>query len=100
MTSTSTGALAGLSLRDIGIAASPRRQRALLDFLFCELNLHRVSARTGKDNIRSWKLMERLGMRREAHFRQSHTNLDNRWADEYVCAVLESDWTTVRNASR
>lgn len=84
--------------RDRGIATEAAH--ALLDFLFCKLNLHRVSARTGEDNIRSRKLMEQLGMRREGHFRQSHTNLGNRWVDEYVCAVLERDWTTVRNASR
>lgn len=46
--------------------------RGLLSFGFKEMKLHRISARTGLDNTRSWRLMERLGMRREAHFRQSH----------------------------
>jgi len=44
----------------------------LISFGFTELGLHRIAARTGLDNTRSWRLMERLGMRREAHFRQSH----------------------------
>jgi len=35
--------------------------------------------------------MERLGMRREAHFRQSHIVMDA-WRDEYVYAVLADEW--------
>jgi len=44
----------------------------LLSFGFKEMKPHRISARTGFDNTHSWRLMERLGMRREAHFKQSH----------------------------
>jgi RimJ/RimL family protein N-acetyltransferase len=65
--------------------------RALLGFGFDHLGLHRISARTGKDNVRSWRLMERLGMRREAHFRESHV-VEGEWRDEFVYAVLAEEW--------
>jgi RimJ/RimL family protein N-acetyltransferase len=65
--------------------------QALLGFGFDQLGLHRISARTGRDNERSWLLMERLGMRREAHFRESHT-MNGKWRDEFIYAVLAEEW--------
>jgi RimJ/RimL family protein N-acetyltransferase len=65
--------------------------RALLTVGFEQLGLHRITARTGKDNQRSWYLMERLGMRREAHFRESHV-VQGVWRDEFVYAVLAAEW--------
>lgn len=67
---------------------------SMLDFLFRVRRLHRVQARTGRGNAPSWRLMERLGMRREAHFRGSHTDLDGMWADEFVYAILRCEWAT------
>jgi RimJ/RimL family protein N-acetyltransferase len=65
--------------------------RALIDYAFLQLGLHRIYARTGADNVRSWKLMERLGMRREAHFVKSHAPTGE-WRDEYIYAVLVDEW--------
>lgn len=67
---------------------------ALLSFGFLEMKLHRISARTGRDNTRSWRLMERIGMRREAHFRQSHM-VKGEWRDEFVYAILAEEWRTI-----
>jgi RimJ/RimL family protein N-acetyltransferase len=64
---------------------------ALVMYGFERLGLHRISARTGRDNERSWQLMERLGMRREAHFRESHV-VNGEWRDEFVYAVLADEW--------
>jgi RimJ/RimL family protein N-acetyltransferase len=65
--------------------------KALLAFAFGPMRLHRIYARTGSRNIRSWRLMERIGMRREAHFRQSHKVKDE-WDDEFIYAVLADEW--------
>ena len=73
--------------------------RAVLGFLFEHLGIHRVSARTGFANKPSWRLMERLGMRREAHLRFSHTNLPGEWDDEYIYAILRSEWETMARQS-
>lgn len=64
---------------------------ALVDFLFTRMRLHRVQADTDPENTPAWKLFERLGMRREAHHRQSLW-VKGRWADEYVYAILASEW--------
>ena len=58
--------------------------------------VHRVFAECDPRNTASWKLMEKLGMRREAHFRQnlySHTDDKGqpKWKDTYVYAVLNSE---------
>jgi RimJ/RimL family protein N-acetyltransferase len=34
---------------------------------------------------------ERVGMRREAHFRE-HVRFKGRWASEYVYALLRHEW--------
>ncbi len=65
--------------------------RRLLAYAFEELHLHRVIARLDTRNIRSAKLMERLGMRREAHFLQSFF-IKGGWTDEYWYAILSEEW--------
>jgi len=44
--------------------------RAILDAAFRKLNLHRVWATCDIRNRASYRVMEKLGMRREAHFRK------------------------------
>lgn len=70
---------------------------ALLDHLFRTVGFHRVYALTSPSNPRSWRLMERLGMRREAHFVRNRFH-DGDWTDEYVYAILEDEWTERRSA--
>jgi len=65
--------------------------RALLTFGFDTLGLHRISASTSRDNIRSWLLMERIGMRREAHFKQSEF-VNGEWQDEFIYGILAEEW--------
>jgi RimJ/RimL family protein N-acetyltransferase len=68
---------------------------ALLDCLFGRMRLHRVQADTDPDNTPACKLFERLGMRREAHHCQSLW-FKGRWADEYIYAILASEWQEPR----
>lgn len=63
----------------------------LVDLGFNTLNLHRISARCDVRNDGSWQLMERLGMRREAHFRE-HALFKGAWDEEYEYAILEDEW--------
>ncbi|MEQ1770644.1 MAG: GNAT family protein [Devosia sp.] len=65
--------------------------RALLAFGFGEAELHRIYARCDARNVSSWRVMERLGMRREAHFRE-HMQVKGRWDEEMIYAVLENEW--------
>ena len=84
-----------LGCRYQGQGLATEAARALLDFGFGSMGLHRIFARTGRANTRSWLLMERLGMRREAHFRESDKVLDE-WADEFVYAILAPEWRHAR----
>jgi len=70
---------------------------AMLDLAFGPGDIHRVSARCDVRNDASWRLMERLGMRREAHFRE-HAIFKSRWDEEFVYAILWQEWTALRAA--
>jgi RimJ/RimL family protein N-acetyltransferase len=65
--------------------------RALLDYAFATLTLHRVTASADCRNAPSFKLLERVGMRREGQFLQ-HAWYKGEWCDEYLYAMLRSDW--------
>lgn len=64
---------------------------ALMTYAFNELGLHRIYAITSNVNIPSWKLMERLGMRKEAHLRENELR-DGQWIDQFIYAILVSEW--------
>lgn len=70
---------------------------ALLDLAFGPGDMHRVMARCDVRNDPSWRLMERLGMRREAHFRE-HAIFKGEWDQEYIYAILRREWLG-RNAA-
>ena len=65
--------------------------RAVLDLAFHQLALHRVSASVDVDNLASLALLQRLGLRREAHFVKSQW-FKGAWVDDVVCAVLRDEW--------
>ncbi|MEQ8399249.1 GNAT family protein [Thalassobaculum sp.] len=58
---------------------------------FEELGLHRIIGRCDGRNTASTKVMEKLGMRREAHFRQNEI-VKGEWSDEIVYALLADEW--------
>ncbi len=66
--------------------------RALLRYGFETLGLHRIIATCQPENPASWRVMEKLGMRREAHFRKGHLWRDGSWWDEYFYAILAEEW--------
>ncbi len=72
-----------------GLATEAARE--LLRLAFDELGLHRVTARCDPRNIPSYRVMERLGMRREAHLIENEL-FKGEWSDEYVYAMLDREW--------
>ncbi|MGC3994989.1 MAG: GNAT family N-acetyltransferase [Propionicimonas sp.] len=69
---------------------------ALLDRCFAQ-GAHRVVAHCDPANPASWRLLERLGLRREGHLRQNASfasDAEGRpvWKDTYPYAVLASEW--------
>jgi RimJ/RimL family protein N-acetyltransferase len=63
----------------------------MIDVAFRDLNAHRVVARLDARNDASRHLLERLGMRREAHLVQNEF-IKGEWTDELIFAVLEGEW--------
>ena len=64
---------------------------ALITLGFRRFALHRIFARCDPRNTASYRLMERLGMRREAHFR-GHALVKGAWVDEFIYALLADEW--------
>lgn len=65
--------------------------RVLLAYAFNKRGLRRVTSDCDARNAASLRLMERLGMRREGHLRQSRLTGDE-WHDEYLYALLRDEW--------
>ena len=63
----------------------------LLRLAFEDLGLHRVAARCDARNTASARVMERAGLRREAHLVQSEF-AKGEWTDELIYAILRSEW--------
>ncbi len=55
------------------------------------LGVHRLIGRLDGRNTASARVLERLGMRKEAHFVQNEF-VKGEWADEAVYAMLEDEW--------
>jgi RimJ/RimL family protein N-acetyltransferase len=68
--------------------------RALLAFGFEWMGVHRIVARCDVLNTRSARVLEKLGMRREGHFRKD-TLKDGRWRDTYLYALLAEEWRRI-----
>ncbi|HTE60971.1 MAG TPA: GNAT family protein [Solirubrobacteraceae bacterium] len=65
--------------------------RALLRIGFDELGLHRIAGRLDGRNTASARVLERVGMRREACFVENE-QVKGEWTDEVVYALLEREW--------
>jgi RimJ/RimL family protein N-acetyltransferase len=70
---------------------SAEAARALLALGFDDLGLHRAIGRCDARNRASARVLERLGMRREAHFVQNEL-VKGAWTDELVYAMLADEW--------
>ena len=64
----------------------------LLRICFEELGLRRVRAYCFADNEPSWRLMERLGMRREEHSVRDALHRSRGWVDGFSYALLSDEW--------
>ena len=63
----------------------------IVRFGFEELRLHRIWAECVADNTASVHVLEKLGMRREAHFRE-HQYFKGHWWDTLIYAILDHEW--------
>ena len=69
--------------------------KRLLTLGFDELNLQKIIAHCDTENIGSYRVMEKLGMRREGEFfdaRPPHKQSTRQFSDEFRYAILKSEW--------
>jgi RimJ/RimL family protein N-acetyltransferase len=91
---------AGSGQGNIGYELDPRywgrgfateAARAMVALGFEQLGLHRIWSWCVADNTASWRVMEKLGMRREGHLREREF-YKGRWWDQYLYAILDREW--------
>jgi len=73
--------------------------RPLLAVAFETLGLHRVVGRLDPRNVASARVLEKLGMRREAHFVENEW-IKGEWQGEVVYAMLAREWTSRPSSSK
>lgn len=66
--------------------------RELLTIVFDGLGIRRVVANCFAGNEPSWRLMERVGLRREAHHVLDTLHRDGEWHDGLTYALLADEW--------
>jgi RimJ/RimL family protein N-acetyltransferase len=86
---------------EIGFIVHPRHHgkgfateaaRALVDWAFAPAGFHRVIGRAEARNAASARVLEKLGMRLEAHFVENEW-VKGEWQSELVYSILEREWT-------
>lgn len=70
--------------------------KALIQYGFDHFGIHRVMARCNPENTASWKVLEKIGMKREGFFRKNvffRTTADGSplWVDTFEYALLKED---------
>ncbi|WP_026907534.1 GNAT family N-acetyltransferase [Paucisalibacillus globulus] len=85
---------------EIGWVFNPRYQnkgyaseaaQAVLHFGFKVMNLHRIVATCQPENIPSYRIMEKIGMRKEGFFKKC-IPVGSEWWDELYYAILKEEW--------
>ncbi|MFJ4223824.1 GNAT family N-acetyltransferase [Microbacterium sp. NPDC089695] len=71
--------------------------RAAIDVCVGPLGLRRVHAGCFADNEPSWRLMERLGMRREEFSRKTALHRSGEWLDGMNYGILAEEWAELRS---
>ena len=89
---------------EIGYTIAPQYQRqgyaeegvqAVMAYLFQDLGKHRIFASVDPLNLPSVRLLEKLKLRKEAHFIKSYRLADG-WGDDAIYAMLEEEWFSMQ----
>ncbi|MGB1121741.1 MAG: GNAT family N-acetyltransferase [Saprospiraceae bacterium] len=64
---------------------------AVISYLFKDLNKHRIVTSIDPENISSIRLVERLGFRKEGHFKKS-LFINGEWVDDVIYALLGEEF--------
>lgn len=84
----------------VGHGYATEAVESTLEICFEQLGLRRVVAGCFADNVASWQLMERVGMRRERHALADALHRSGEWMDSFDYALLADEWRQQRPAKR
>jgi RimJ/RimL family protein N-acetyltransferase len=84
----------------VGQGYATEAARELVRLCFEELALRRVVATCFADNVPSWRLMERIGMRRELHAVGDALHRSGGWRDTFAYAALADEWDHGKGSAR
>ncbi len=59
----------------------------IINLLFEHVRVHKIAMHCSAENIASWKLMEKLGMKKEAYFKD-HSFKNGKWCDDLSYGLL------------
>ena len=89
---------------EFGISIAPAHQgrgyaseavQAVFERVFGQLGRHRIHASVDPRNLASMAMLRALGMRQEAHHRESLW-LHGEWVDDVIFAMLKHEWQACR----
>lgn len=66
--------------------------KEVIHYLFADLNKNRIIASVDPNHKKSIRLLEKMGMRKEAHFIQSII-IEDVWRDDCIYAILQEEWS-------
>jgi len=72
--------------------------KAVIDFAFTHMPIHRLYAECISENQGSVRVLQKVGMRQEAHLRHTHY-FSGRWWDTYIFALLADEWHNRQNTN-
>ncbi len=81
-----------------GLGYTTEACREILRIAFDDLGLHRVIGRVEPRNQASARVLEKLGMRREAHFIENEF-IKGEWQSEAIYAILDREWRDLADRS-
>ncbi len=64
----------------------------VLAMLFGDMGAHRVKSDCNENNVRSWRLLERCGFKREGHLRENRRNDDGSVHGDYLYGLLRREF--------
>ncbi len=81
-----------------GLGLATEAVTAAIELCIGRLGLRRVTAGCFADNEASWRLMERVGMRREVHTVRESLHRSGRSLDGFEYAILADEWRARRRS--
>jgi [ribosomal protein S5]-alanine N-acetyltransferase len=60
--------------------------------LFIDMRAHRIKSDCHENNIRSWRLLERCGFKREGYLRENKRNADGSFHGDYLYGLLQQEY--------